>query len=396
MYEPNSQLRINPGGALTPAEVIGRDAFVASIWEALESQSVLLTAERRMGKTSVLLKLQAEPALGTCVIKRTLQGIRSPNEFVQRFLADVESACPGLLKRSLGDRLSQAGIKRIGSSPISVEFAPTSDKSWKDLIAETFAALDRDVDELVVFLWDELPQMIADIRDEHDANTAREMLDVLRAVRESHRGVRMVLSGSLGIHHVVDELRMQGGMWVPTHDMRSVDLPPLMESDATYLSGELLRNHGIECDDAPAVARAIALEVDCIPYYVHQTALQLDIRRRAGGSAVDVATAMNVVAEAIKDPLDPWELGHYVARTPIYYGTDAELVNHVLDAVARSPDPMEIDALEGALAAFGPPPSRQQLRETLELLCKDYYLDPDPGYSFLRSLVRRTWLQRRA
>jgi len=396
MYEPNLDLRINPGGTLTPAEVVGRDSFVASIWEALGHQSVLLTAERRMGKTSVLLKLEAEPLVGTCVIKRTLQGIRSPDEFVRKFIADVEKASPGLLKHSLGDRLAQAGIKRIGSSPISVEFAPTDDKSWKDLVSETFAALDQGVEELVVLLWDELPQMIADIRDEHDANTAREMLDVLRAARESHRGVRMVLSGSLGIHHVVDDLRARGGMWVPTHDMRSVDLPPLTEDDAAYLAGELLRNHEIECDDVPTVARAIAVEVDCIPYYVHQTALQLQIRQRTGAPAADAPLVRGVVKNAIDDPLDPWELGHYVARTPIYYRKEVELVNAMLDLIARSADPLDIDALEEGLATFGPPPPRQHLRGVLDLLCKDYYLRSDPEYTFLRTLVRRTWLERRA
>src|SRR3978361_2185607 len=102
MTDGNPLLRINPGGALTPAEVVGRDAFVAAIWEALERQSVLLTAERRMGKTSVLLKLEAQPPAHVCVIKRTLQGIRSPDEFVRKFVADVEKAAPGLLKKSFG------------------------------------------------------------------------------------------------------------------------------------------------------------------------------------------------------------------------------------------------------------------------------------------------------
>src|ERR1044071_5100188 len=117
----NPALRINPGGTLTPAEIVGRDAFIESIWEALERQSVLLTAERRMGKTSVLLKLEVEPPAGTCVIKRTLQGGRSPDEFVRKLIADVEKAIPGLVKRSLGDRLARAGVKSIGSSPLSVE-----------------------------------------------------------------------------------------------------------------------------------------------------------------------------------------------------------------------------------------------------------------------------------
>ncbi len=394
MEAKRAQLRINPGGMLTPAEVIGRDLFVAEIWRALDRQSVLLTAERRMGKTSVLLKLEAEPLAGTCVIKRTLQGIRAPEEFVRKLVADVEGAVPGLLKRSIGDRLFRAGIKSIGSSPISVEFAPTAPESWKDVVAETFRALDEGVDELVVLLWDEAPQMIADIKDEQGPGVAREMLDVLRAARETHQGIRMVLSGSLGIHHVVAALRSTGGMWVPTHDMRGMDLPPLEEDDAVYLAAELLRNDEIACDDVDAVALAVAREVDCIPYYVHQTALRL--RSRADGhEVVDVGAVAEVVEKAIGNPLDPWELSHYVTRTPVYYKADADLANTVLDIVARAPEPVDIAAIHRRLAAHGPPPDIERLRGLLDLLCKDYYLCAGPAYGFLRSLVRRAWLARR-
>jgi hypothetical protein len=395
-------LRINPGGMLTPAEVVGRDSFVADTWQALGRQSVLLTAERRMGKTSVLLKLEAEPRPGACVIKRTLQGIRSPEEFVRKLIADVEKTNPGLLKRSIGTRLAEAGIKKIGSSPLSVEFSPAAERSWKDVVDEVLVALDQDVDDLVVLLWDELPQMIADIRDEHDALVAREMLDVLRAARESRSGIRMVLSGSLGIHHVVAELRAKGGMWVPTHDMRAVDLPPLREDDAVYLGRELLRNEGIACEDLDAVAGEMALEADCIPYYIHQTALQLqNLQQREGrATTIDAATVHEVVEGAIHDSLDPWELGHYVARTPIYYGTEAELVNTILDVLARAPGPIGVEAIHQRLAALGPPPSPGRLRELLELLCKDYYLRSQSvrsqsGYCFLRGLVRRAWLAKR-
>ena len=77
------------------------------------------------------MKLEAESPPGTCGIKRTLQGIRSPDEFVKFFVADVEQAVPGGLKKALGARLAEAGIKKIGSSPISVEFKPSEERSWK-------------------------------------------------------------------------------------------------------------------------------------------------------------------------------------------------------------------------------------------------------------------------
>jgi len=47
-------LRANPGGQLSVSEVRGRDELVDRVWRSLERQSVLLTAERRMGKTTLM------------------------------------------------------------------------------------------------------------------------------------------------------------------------------------------------------------------------------------------------------------------------------------------------------------------------------------------------------
>jgi hypothetical protein len=395
VLERNPHLRVNPGGGLTPPEIIGRDELIGEIWQRLERQSILLTSERRMGKTSVMQKMLAEPPLGFCPIKRSLQGITSPEEFVRGLVAEVESALPGVLKKSIGERLRAAGVKEIATKPVAVEFAPASEESWKEVIDEVFGALDQEVDEMVIFLWDELPHMVSDIAGGHGPRTAREMLDVLRATRERHATVRMVLSGSLGIHHVVKQLLTEGGMWVPTHDMLLIDVPPLSSDFAVYLATELLRNEEIECDGLEQVAATIAAEVDDLPYYVHHVVKQLQNRQRAEGTEVDVALAADVVAEAVRSPLDPWQLRHYLDRTPVYYGEQASLANQILDIAAVAAEPPTFEEIENGLAAQGPPPEKQQLKEMLDLLCRDYYIDLGPRYRFRRELVRRAWRARR-
>jgi hypothetical protein len=395
MVNQETALRANPGGNLMPWEVVGRDDFIATLWHTLERQSVLLTSERRMGKTSVMLKMDAEPNLGFCPIKRSLQGITSPQEFAREFIADVERAVPGLLTRSLWKRLRASGLTKVGTAPFSIEFEPAQDQSWKLVVDETLAALDE-VDDTVVIFWDELPHMIADIRDSEGPQVAREVLDLLRVNRERRAGVRMVLSGSLGIHHVVAQLRAKGGMWVPTHDMLGIDVPPLLEADAVYLAGELLRNESVECGDRDAVAQTIAGEVDNVPYYIHHTVHLLRSRRRTNGSPVDTGTVEEMVKDAIENPLDPWELKHYLDRIPVYYGERADLARAILDRVATSCEPLGFDALHRGIGALLEPPPAEETRALLDLLCKDYYLtSKGGGYRFLRHLVQRAWIARR-
>lgn len=389
------RLRAKPGGGLRPQEVIGRDLLIAMIWRILEGQSLLFIAERRMGKTSVLNKMAAEPAPGMFAIKRTLQGITSADEFARRLVQDIDREIPDLLETPLSERLSRFGIKSLGVSPVTIEFEPASARSWKDVVEGVAAALDE-VDVTVVLLWDELPHMVADIRDNHGPHAAREVLDVLRGVRESHAGVRMVFSGSLGLHHVVDGLREHGGMWVPTHDMRVLDLPPLIDDDAVFLARELLLNEEIECVDVDAVARAIAGEVDRVPYYVHHTVDQLRERQVTGrGIEVDVAAVHELVEEMLSHPLDPWQLKHYVDRVPVYYPSDADVVRVILDTIAVAGEPPGLDEVARLMGAQLEPPAPEDLHALLTLLAMDHYIDAGPAYAFKLSLVQRAWRARR-
>src|SRR5881397_3140959 len=80
----------NPGGALAPEDILGRDALVRRLWESLVSQSVVLTSERRIGKTCVIEKMTAYPPAGVTWLKRDIEGLRSAEEFVEALWQDVE------------------------------------------------------------------------------------------------------------------------------------------------------------------------------------------------------------------------------------------------------------------------------------------------------------------
>ena len=49
-----TQMKANPGGVIDPRHVYGRDGLIAELWQRLDQICVLMNAERRIGKTSVL------------------------------------------------------------------------------------------------------------------------------------------------------------------------------------------------------------------------------------------------------------------------------------------------------------------------------------------------------
>ena len=82
-------MKANPGGYIPPHEVIGRDQLIERLWRILARQSLVLTAERRTGKTSMLRKMETEPPADMLVVFHELENINTPLEFVQLVFNDV-------------------------------------------------------------------------------------------------------------------------------------------------------------------------------------------------------------------------------------------------------------------------------------------------------------------
>ena len=53
-------MQINPGGRLDIRDVVGRDDEIARYWDVLARQGLVLSAERRIGKTHIALKMRDE------------------------------------------------------------------------------------------------------------------------------------------------------------------------------------------------------------------------------------------------------------------------------------------------------------------------------------------------
>ncbi len=76
-------MKPNPGGILTGDAIVDREQEIHFIWEALRGQSVVLSSERRVGKTSILRKMTENPRDGWTPVLYWVEGKRHPIEFVE-------------------------------------------------------------------------------------------------------------------------------------------------------------------------------------------------------------------------------------------------------------------------------------------------------------------------
>lgn len=373
---------MNPGGQLAADQVVGRDALIDELWDELRVRSGVLSAERRMGKTSVLSKMLAETPPDIVAVRRDVEGVRTAEEFTEQVCTALRDTLTG--SRKLGSKLKQfatgLGITDVG--PIKLDFTA---QSWKVMLHEVCRQAEACHDEfLVIVLLDELPYML----DSLDDATAREVMDVLREIRSSRLRLRFVFCGSIGLHHVLQRLRAPGRSWAPINDMWQRDLPVLTESDAIELARDLLVNAGIECSEPEDVARVIATEACCVPYYVHCAVKE--IRDRATGPA-DAAAARKLFRSAAEHTDDPLQLRHYVDRVPAYFPAESDLVCAVLDAVSSKDSGLPFDELRRVVSAELTVDDHR-LREVLDLLERDHYTERPTGrIRFRLPIVRRAW-----
>jgi hypothetical protein len=383
-------MRANPGGVLASSEVIGRDQLIAEIWRVLEVQSVVLTSERRIGKTSVIRKMADEVSPAeTLAILRDVEGLRTPEEFVEAVYADVEKQLNKLDRAKLGLwRL----LEKLGGSQIVDVKLPTIRVHWKGLLAALFEDLFAAEQRQIVFFWDELPLFIFNVVRSSGENAAMELLDVLRSLRQQHRRLRMVFTGSVGLHQVINTLKKSGYANDPTNDMAIIEIPPLDPSDSRWLAEQLLEGEGLSSpEDPPELGSELADAAGHVPYYIHV----LVSRMRSRGGPITVEKIGHERDSVIQDPNDAAHFSYYEERLKTYYSApDARLGLCALDALCVSHAPLAFEELTNLVRHKVDTVDDDNMRDVLKVLMKDHYLqrDRDGRYSFRYSIVMRWWL----
>jgi len=381
-------MQANPGGIVAPEDVIGRDELIDRIWRVLETQSVVLTSERRIGKTSVIRKMFSSAGSHRVCFFRDLEGFRSPRQFIDGIYADVQ---PILSKKDKTKLAMWKLLEKLDGAEIGAVKVPRIKQDWKDLLSALFEDIFTDETRPVIFFWDELPLFLHNVKENTGEQDAMELLDTLRGLRQRYTNLRMVFTGSVGIHQVIGSLRKHGYANDPTNDMATIEVPPLDPHDGSHLAHLLLTGERIEVlGDAVEVGKAVSKAAGHIPYYIHYL-----ISRICNSSGRIACTEVDsCLRQLIADPNDPAHFQYYQTRLTTYYGsTEAELALHALDALALLPRPASFSELLNLVRHKTGDAKEEIFREVLLVLQKDHYLfrDMDGTYSFRYSIVQNWW-----
>ncbi|MEL6500279.1 MAG: AAA family ATPase [Cyanobacteria bacterium J06623_1] len=380
-----SDFKANPGGQIAPDEIVGREELIERLWGRLTQQSLIFSGERRIGKSSILKKMTAEAAPEMLPIYRDLEGIRTPIEFVEAVWQDTETY---LREEGQARRVREYISQLTGSYFDGYQLPEAAADHWKILLTKTIEDLVTLQNKQVVLIWDEMPHMLGNFQDE----TAMEVLDSLRSLRQTYPDVRMIFSGSIGLHHIIKNLQRAGYSNDPTNDMYPIEGQPLSLEEATKLAINLLQGEEIPIEDLAPTARDIASAVDCIPFYIHHLIEQFkDI-----DGEIDRETIEGTITACLRSTVNLWKMDHYRERIDNYYSDEQKpYALEILDILSINP-PTSFSRLWQYLKSEPDTKDKEMARTVLRLLLKDYYLIQEDNlsgslYTFRYRLVQKYW-----
>ena len=388
-------MQINPGGSLDTKDVIGRDDEIARYWRVLERQGLVISAERRIGKTHIVWKMRDECRPGYLPFYQDLERVHTTAELTRSIYETVHQSLRALpaLKAQFAKWTALLPGKIAG-----VEL-PTDDSARQALLDGAFEdLLSIANDRIILMLWDEFPLMLHNIQRREGPDSAMQLLDRLRALRLRHADrLRFLFTGSIGLHLVLRSLRKAGNANDPVNDMLSLTVPPMADEDTSALAAALLQETRAVRAEIPGLASRIAKEVGGFPYYVHHVVDQLDQLRRPPTTG-DVSSAVD---HLVYDSADPAHFNYYVNRLSSYYAADEQsLALLVLDTMAAQASPVPTPELLNLCKHRDPSLADERLREVLTMLNLDHYIELEKSasgaaYDFRWHLVKRWWKEKR-
>ena len=372
-----------------PNSLFGRDAFISAAWTALASNSLYMNDLRRIGKTRIIRKMHSEPPPGWLAAFSDLEGTHTAEEFAA--LVYKDSAAVLTKKQKALRKMSSLLGKAAGSELMGVLKLPGGQVApWKDVLRTTFDDMVEALAELpgtrMVFFWDEVPFMLENIAKRQGKDTAMQVLDLLRELSQRHDSIRLLLTGSIGIHHVLLSLWGEGYKGSPLNHMKLIQPGPLSLEHATaFAQSEMIRRELI-CPDLDACATALSELASHVPFYIENLVARLPL-----GVSLTPALIEAALERELRSDTSDWDLDYYHRRVRNVFPKHENLVLAILDVLAVNPA-LPFDEVRSQVSARMPTDD-EILREHLKLLCMDHYLvrDDANAYRFYLPLIRHWW-----
>jgi len=385
-----------------------RDAEIEALAERVrDGTHTLLTAQRRMGKTSLvrelLRRLADEGHFATIFVD--LEGAADPADAIaevglrSRPAQGAWGRIKSLFANVLPAKAEIGGRIPLTDADLRVKLRAGVDAgNWRHKGDKVFAALAGNALPVVLAI-DELPILVNRLLKGDDyritperRQAADEFLSWLRKNGQTHRGrICMILSGSVSLEPIL----RQAGLSAHANIFSPFDLKPWDEETAAACLGALGETYGLDLphDVREDMCRRLRCQ---IPHHVQRffDVLHEDLRR-ASRHAVSLEDVERVYAQEMLGIRGQMDLEHYEGRLRMVLGDEGyRAALEMLTEAAVAGGRLRGDAIDRhrGLRADGAGADPLPVEDVLRVLEHDGYLERQgDGYRFVSGLLQDWW-----
>ncbi len=321
------------GGVAQNDDYYFHKTFLDDLWDSLKKDNVLLLSPRRTGKTSVMYRLLEQPRNGFRVIHLNVEALETPAEFYLSLVDAINEHQPEYMNKlsSSWDLFKDIGkrVEEIGFMDFKIKLRKATDWDlrWKELSQQL---LDKviTVDEPVLFIIDELPDMLSSMSGE-SPDQLKDFLHHFRKTRidpKNEEKIHWLVGGSVNIRGTLDEF----GMIQLINDLKTETLPPIKKQEVDSFVQVMLSERDVRYDES-LIPRVHQLLGEPIPFFLQLFTQELyRYWRREKPDSLNASHAEQIFKHALLGEAAHDKLQHYYSRIQLYYPQDDHEITYVL------------------------------------------------------------------
>lgn len=373
----------------------GRENEVDAISQLLrDGANIAMSAPRRIGKTSLMREVARRLEGEFAAVHVDLQGALTPEDVVVE-LTLASRAHRDLHRRALDVFRNALGkVEQLQTQDLAIQIRGAAAQDWQskaDRLLDEFVAHEPPV---VVYI-DELAILVNRLLKGHDYTITPARVAVVdqlmswlrRATIRHARKIRFVIASSIGLAPVLAQAKLSATL----NTFTPFTLHPWDHPTAHGALGALAKHVEITWEDGAREAVLDRLGA-CIPHHVQVfwRSVHEDARARSA-ARVTVDDVERVYRFDMLGSHDHIELSHYEERLTLMLGDRP--MRLAIDLLSEA-------AISGGLTfaaarTFGHGFEPQQLREVIDVLTHDGYLQLEHDSYVFQSKFLRDWWSRR-
>ncbi|MCH8512255.1 MAG: hypothetical protein LAT83_11465 [Kiritimatiellae bacterium] len=369
--------------------------------ELANGANLLLTAPRRVGKTSLVLRLcELERQAGHSAVFMNVEGCHDELAFAEKLVDGLNEAGlhPEALSRiSLAFQKARQALSgmKVNAAGMDMEMGSVDDPDHSTL-GRALESIFRRIEaggKPVLLAIDEMPELLLALgKLEHGTESVSRLLHWLRALRQTYRQqVRWIFLGSIGLDSFVDDRNLRKTI----NDLTGLSLEALTTEEAdVFLTRLGESNHlPLAADQRALIIRRVGWP---LPHHLQVVfhALVDAGAKQADAAAVDEAFAQLLRPENLSQ-FDTWRqrLGEQFGSSDATVAKDA--LRHLCQYANGRTRSQVLNALMTSRQTADPAVVEEQLARLLLMLLRDgYLLESKRRYTFRSFLLREYWHRR--